>query len=216
VPRIGVSVWRRRRTPVDITQAVCACFAGAGLKPIHSVRHSPLITALSSLVTSLKMTKVDYCNIALASLPQCDLQQLQTVINAAARLTASTREYDHVTPLLKDLHWLRVPELIQYKLCVLTYRCLSESAPLSELVQLVANLVSRQRLRSSSSSQLVVPCTRHSAIPCTFAVAALCAWNSLPNSLQKLSSLNNFKKHFKSHLFRISLAQHDSSDVKRS
>jgi len=48
------------------------------------------------------MTKVDYCNIALASPPQYDLQRLQTVINAAARLTASACKYDHVTPLLKE------------------------------------------------------------------------------------------------------------------
>jgi len=33
---------------------------------------------------------------------------LQSVINAAARLTTGSRRYDHVTLLLKDLHWLRV------------------------------------------------------------------------------------------------------------
>jgi len=31
----------------------------------------------------------------------------------------------------------------------------------------------------------------------------------------KLSSLNNFEKHLKFHLFKISLAKHDSFDVKR-
>jgi len=50
------------------------------------------------------MTRVDYCNVVLAGLPQCELQQLQTVVNAAARLTAGAQKYDHVTPLLKDLH----------------------------------------------------------------------------------------------------------------
>jgi len=57
-------------------------------------------------------------------MPSCDLDRLQSVINAAARLTA-----DHITPLLADLHWLRIPQRIQYKLCVLVYQCVQGSAP---------------------------------------------------------------------------------------
>jgi len=46
--------------------------------------------------------------------PQCDLDRMQSVVNAAASLTADARKYDHLTPLLKDLHWLRVPKRVQY------------------------------------------------------------------------------------------------------
>jgi len=38
----------------------------------------------------------------------------QTVVNAAARLTAGAQKYDYVTPLQKDLHLLWVPERITY------------------------------------------------------------------------------------------------------
>jgi len=38
---------------------------------------------------------------------------------------ADAHKYDHVTPLLKELHWLRVPQRVQYKLCVLVQRCLN-------------------------------------------------------------------------------------------
>jgi len=43
----------------------------------------------------------------------------------AARLSSDARRYDHVTPLLMDLHWLRVPERVKFKLCVLMHRCLT-------------------------------------------------------------------------------------------
>lgn len=33
-----------------------------------------------------------------------------------------------------------------------------------------------------------------------FAVGMLCTWNSLPDSLDKLTSLSNFQKHFKSYV----------------
>ena len=75
------------------------------------------------------MTRVDYCNVVLTGHPRCDLDPLQTIVNAAARLTADARKFDHITPPLIDLHWLRVPERILYKLCVLTHRCLYGSAP---------------------------------------------------------------------------------------
>ena len=75
------------------------------------------------------MSKLDYCNVALASLPSCDLDRLQSVINAAAHLTVGTQRHDHITPLLADLHWLRIPQHIQYKLCVLVYQCVQGSAP---------------------------------------------------------------------------------------
>ena len=35
--------------------------------------------------------------------------------------------YDHVSSLLKELHWLRVPERIELKLCALVYKCLNGS-----------------------------------------------------------------------------------------
>ena len=56
------------------------------------------------------------------------LELVQSVINAAARLTTGARKYDHVTPLSKDLHWLRVPERITYKLYVLVSNSLHGTA----------------------------------------------------------------------------------------
>jgi len=50
-------------------------------------------------------------------------------LNAAARLIFAASKYDHVTPLLCDLHWLRVPEHIDFKIAVLVYRCLHGLAP---------------------------------------------------------------------------------------
>jgi len=102
------------------------------------------------------LSKVDYCNVVLAGLPKRDLDRLQSVINAAARLTTGACRYDHITLLLKDLHWLQVTERITYKLCVLVYNCLHGSAPrnLQEVIQPIAEVTSRRRLQSSSSSVL--------------------------------------------------------------
>ena len=57
------------------------------------------------------------------------LQRLQSVFNAAARLVFSARKSEHITPLLRELHWLKVPERNQFRLCLLAYHCLIGTAP---------------------------------------------------------------------------------------
>jgi len=58
------------------------------------------------------LTRLDYGSATLSGLPNVLLDRLQSVLHAAARLIYSARKYDHVTQLLCDFHWLRVPERI--------------------------------------------------------------------------------------------------------
>ena len=87
-----------------VTRLVGSCHGV--LRQLRSVRRSLPRSALTTLVTSFIMSKVDYCNAVLAGLPQRELDRVQSVVNAAARLSVDARRYDHVTPLLMDLHWL--------------------------------------------------------------------------------------------------------------
>ena len=76
------------------------------------------------------------------------------------------RKFDHVSPLLKELHWLRVPKRITFRLAVLAYRCQHNTAPryLTAQLQQASNVGYRQRLLSSSSAKLDVPRTEHVTI----------------------------------------------------
>ena len=85
----------------------------------------------------------------------------------AARLVFSARRNDHITPFLRDLHWLRVPERVKFRLCglcVLVYRCLHGMAPLylADDLQLTSTVGTRRQLRSADSPTLVVRSTRRS------------------------------------------------------
>ena len=57
------------------------------------------------------------------------VQQLQSVLNFAARLIFGLKRFDHITPALMDLHWLPYPQRITYKLCMIMFECLRGSAP---------------------------------------------------------------------------------------
>jgi len=84
-----------------------------------SVRRSLTRTTLLTLVHALVVTKLDYSSSVLSDISGQLLQRLQSVFNTAARLAFSARKSVHITPLLRELHWLKVPERIQFRLCVL-------------------------------------------------------------------------------------------------
>ena len=45
--------------------------------------------------------------------------------NAAARMLTRTRKFDHISPILKQLHWLPIRQRIQFKLLLLTWKSTS-------------------------------------------------------------------------------------------
>jgi len=95
-----------------------------------------------------------------------NIQRLQSVQNAAARLIFNLRRCDHITDALISLHWLRVPERITFKVATLTYRALHGSAPpyLASSFTCVADMPHRRRFRSASTEQLDVPTCRRSTM----------------------------------------------------
>jgi len=194
-----------------VTATVRACFAA--LRMIRSVRRSLPRHALLTLVRALVVSKVDYCNSVLAGLPVALLQRLQSVLNATARLVFSVRKSEHITPLLRQLHWLRVPERIQFWLSALTYRCLNGTAPqyLAETLRKSADVQVRRRLRSAATSTLIVPSTRRSTLgDRAFPVAAALAWNALPSSARAATSLQSFRRAVKTTLFQAAFTDTDS------
>ena len=93
----------------------------------------------------------------------------------------SSSMFDHITPLLRQLLWLKVPERIDYKLALLVYKCLQGVAPsyLADDLCRAADVEARHRLRSVSSPSLVVRRTRLSTYgDRAFPVAASRVWNS--------------------------------------
>jgi len=92
-------------------------------------------------MVALVHSQLDYGNSVLVGLPTYLLRQLQSVLNAAARLVYHLRACDHITDALISLYWLRAAERILYKMAVLTYKALHGGSPryLSSLVHVVWN-----------------------------------------------------------------------------
>ena len=105
------------------------------------------------LVHALITSKIDFCNAILYGAPENLLQKLQGVQNCVARSVCLKSKYECITPLLQELHWLPVEYRIEFKILLVTFKCLNNVAPyyLQELINVYKP---KWQLRSSSKNYL--------------------------------------------------------------
>ena len=171
------------------------------LRKITRVRNRLNQNISRTLVTTLVTSRMDYCNSLLCSLPKKSIKKLQKAQNAAAKaITLATRR-QHVTPILRKLHWLPISYRADYKVLLLTYRMLNSMAPES-LASLITKYEPRRNLRSASENFLKRPCIPknkygHRAM----SNVAPFLWNSLPSAVRQATSVGAFKTMLKTHFF---------------
>ena len=117
---------------------------------------------MQRLVSALVLARIDYCKSVLAGLPAITLAPLKRVMNAAVRLVASLDVRDHVTPAMRELHWLPVTFRVQYKLCLMVYASVNGHSPeyITNVLVPMSPLQGRATLRSSTFRSFDVPRTR--------------------------------------------------------
>jgi hypothetical protein len=95
------------------------------LRQLRCIRRLLSTEAALTLVHAFVTSRVDYCNLVFSGCPEYSLNNLQSIRNAAARLYVyNKRKFDHIGPLLSELHWLSIRQRIDYKVAVITYKCL--------------------------------------------------------------------------------------------
>ena len=156
----------------------------AGFYQLRQIR--PAIWSLTpdaarTIVQAFIACRLDWCNSLLYGVPENLLRKVQSVQNAAARLLASACRCDHITPLLRQLHWLPVQRQVEFKIACLVHQSLASLAPtyLTTDIHLVSEY-GRCPLRSSTDRTLTVPRTYNRSGDRSFAVAGPRLWNSLP------------------------------------
>ena len=183
---------------------VKTCQAGYfQLRSIRSVQRVLPPDALERLVHAFISARLDYCNAVLVGLSVKSLNKLQLLQNSAARVVSGTGKYEHITPVLKALHWLPVRQRIDYKILIMAYKALHDLAP-GYIHDMISQYIPTRTLRSQDANMLVVPRMRLKTVgQRTFSYAAPSLWNKLPDSLRQSTSLSDFKCGLKTYLFGV-------------
>ena len=111
------------------------------------------------------------------------------------------KKSDHITPLLKSLHWLPVHLCIHYKILSLCYKSLnsSELCYLSKSLHLY--IPSRSLCSASEPLRLHTPRSKPSTFgPRSFSAYGPSIWNTLPLALRERPTLSSFQSALKTSL----------------
>ena len=159
------------------------------------------MTATQQLVQALVLSRLDYCNSLLAGLPSSQVARLQRVQNAGARVIACVPRYDHIAPVVMQLHRLPVSQRNEYKVLILAFTAIQGKAPLYNCGMIQERLPQRAT-RSSTSVMLTQPYPKTTTLgDRAFSIVAPRLWNELPTAMRGPLSLDNFKRKLKTYLF---------------
>ena len=160
---------------------------------------------LITLVHSLIISKVDYCNSLFIGLPNVTLRRVQSVLNRAARLICSLPPRTPTTSSLIELHWLPIKARVEFKVCLIVFKALKFNQPsyIKELLTFSSH-ESTLSLRSADDPyHLYEPRAigERSFANRSFSYTAPRLYNKLPVAIKQADSLNSFKSHLKTFLF---------------
>ena len=135
--------------------------ASLALRNIGRVRKYLNQANTERLVHAFISSRLDYCDSLLYGLPTKEINKLQRLQNSAARLVTKSKLREHITPVLKKLHWLPVDHRKIFKVLLITFKVICGCAP-SYLKDLLEPCVPRRSLRSAYTRPISRPQIIHS------------------------------------------------------
>jgi hypothetical protein len=156
---------------------------------------------LKTVIHAFVTPKLDGNNALLLGARKSQIDRLQLIQNAAAKMITGSSRTDHVTPLLRDLHWLPMAVRVKFKLLLLVYKSLNGLGPVYLKDLLTYHKPRREGLRYDPIS-LEVPRTHLITYGGrSFRTAAAVEWNCLPSDVRLAKSLQSFKTALKTYFF---------------
>uniref|UniRef100_A0A8C6Q3D2 Reverse transcriptase domain-containing protein n=1 Tax=Nothobranchius furzeri TaxID=105023 RepID=A0A8C6Q3D2_NOTFU len=201
ISNLGVKMDQALKMDAQVNNTVKSCFYQ--LRRISKLKHILSVRLLKSVVHTFITSRLDYSNSCLYGISKAALSRLQLVQNSAARLLTGADRRQHISPILKSLHWLPVQFRINFKIMLLTYKSLNHQAP-PYLCELVHYYNPPRALRSEDKLILAVPNARlKSCGERAFSVCAPKLWNALPLLVRQAPTASIFKSRLKTHYFNL-------------
>ena len=198
---LGVTL-NRNLNWTDHIAAVCKKTFGI-LHSLNRLRNFLPVEIKTTLIHSLIMPHLDYCDTTLTDLDDILSQRLQRVQNASVRFIFNLKRSDHLSPFFSELGWLRLSHRRLLHSLLLLFKTLSSGKP-PYLAQRFRPLsyFHDKGTRSCENNILSIPRHNSAFLNKSFSLSTVRAWNSLPNTIRNSSSVGVFKRTLTSYLIR--------------
>ena len=180
-------------------KTICrSCYAS--IRDISRIRRYLTEDATIQLVIAFVISKLDTNNALLNGIADKHLDKLQRIQNTCAKLVKKSTSKS-TRKIRMDLHWLPVKYRVQYKINVLTFKCLNDDDAPVYLRELLKIQHLPHETRSNGTMTLVRKTPKTETGARSFVHSAPSLWNALPVHLRLSPTLKYFKDHLKTHLF---------------
>ena len=149
VRNLGVHLDNNLNMNFQINKLTQICFHE--LRKLSSIRSLIDSNAAQKLASAFVLSRIDYCNSLLFGLQEQQFYKLQKIQNSAARIVSKSRRTSHITPVLRELHWLPVKARVEYKAAIISFNAFNETGP-SYLKQCISHYNPPRNLRSAHNS----------------------------------------------------------------
>ena len=150
------------------------------LYSIGRIRNVLTFDATAQLIHALIITCLDFCNSILYK-----IERLQQIQNQAAHMLKRILPRNHITFILRELHWLKIHDRIIFKILLLTHKAVNNTAP-EYLCDLIWFNVKSTTIRTRTSFYPCLLCIppfskrcANSFFDLSFMYAAPTLWNAL-------------------------------------
>ena len=152
------------------------------------------------VVEALVISLLSYCSVIWNGTSSVNIREIQTIQNFAAKVASGHgKKYDHATPYINKMEWLKIENKIIYDICIFIHKILNDHIP--QRILILETLDQIRSLQTRQSNNLVVPRRRTAVADRAVSVRGPKLWNSLPEDIKESENFSVFKSKLKSHLY---------------
>ena len=181
---LGIVLDENLSWKAHVSAIIQRCYAT--LSGLTKFTHRLSYEVKKMIVESLIFPHIHYCLTVWGSCNAGQRHRIQKVVNHCARVVHCARRRDHVSPMLRELKWLNVGDLLAVRDVAAVYRALRQAhapAALRDMFTLVSD-VSSAETRQRAEEHLRPPQVRTELARRSFRYRAAVTWNQAPAAVR--------------------------------
>lgn len=148
------------------------------------------------IVESLVLSQLSYCINIWGAANKSQIQRVQKLHNFAAKVAdGSAKKFDHASPIINELKWLKIENQCKYNVCCLIYRCLNGMLP--EWLMSFPSVGDIISCNTRQVNNLFCPRTNINAGQKAINIRGPKIYNELPRSIRDCNNFYVFKRKVK-------------------